>query len=886
MNRAGAESVGDMPKPDNLSSGPDVTIVQPTGTGSTDSDVDFDLQSSRASADTPRLQTGDTPEIPKEGASADISFGTRSRIDAALATEQREYPVLPTTMGDLRRIRLLGSGGMGDVYLAHLDTPQGSQHVVVKINRQNHGPAMKRFGREARIMEKLTHERTPLTPEFLGEGTAVIDGQDRPFIVMKYVPGRDLDEIIEATGPLPPKTAASIAFDIALCLYWGTNHPQRISHRDLKAKNVMVDHTGQVYVFDFGLGKMQDATQHTGTYQIMGTVSHMAPEVFEQGGVKYLDGNKLDAYALGVIVEHLLRGKFAMQEATRQLDANTAYIRAQSMHAQGEVWVNSRTLAGMTAEETPSQEYEAMAGLINRLRIRDPKQRLGIDQDLLYWLADLAGIDRSEVDTAMANNRSESVDRELLAQLQEKARGASAAIAEAIEKNELRKPKESLAPAVSNDPDVTLDQPAPEPEQTVDFNDVEDTGEVTHFVENLAQQPEAELSYEERKAELEVLQWLMAVQTDPEAAVDIAEAGKFEPKHLLALAKLCNVTPEQFLTELNFGTKKETEHGTAYRDNIEKPLLLATFQERTLPGRTMGKVREINPDTENYSAEELASAITSGYGRSGTTHITPKLLEPIPELQPMANTVDMTLQPNNAVETRKFSLTRIGTIATGVVAACIALGVAAKSYFTPSDAEGAKPVLKAPELPEVAVNPYKPNAINLIRENGELKSLVLVAANDSGTLKFERKIDDNASYYLDEEGAISGGTMNLGEQDRMALIAFCNGKLNGEFDGVADYFFSKSSPDTLFVLQGVGLVLSNGNDRVIIPWEELLQNKSNPRIAEFLANTRNLVTIGGGTLPQTSMRDAANQLKLYKKRLGASPASSTPQVANTNGGSN
>jgi serine/threonine-protein kinase len=192
--------------------------------------------------------------------------------------------------GRFRLERLLGSGGMSEVWLAR-DLELERQVAVKLLSSAGTAP---RFEREARSAASLSH------PNLVG----VFDyGQfeGRLYLVLEYVPGGTLAERLSA--PLADEEVAGIARDIAAGLAHA--HEHGIVHRDLKPSNVLFDGEGRAKIADFGVARaLSDATLTT-TGAVVGTAQYMAPEQATGGEV----GPESDVYAFGVILFELLAGR-------------------------------------------------------------------------------------------------------------------------------------------------------------------------------------------------------------------------------------------------------------------------------------------------------------------------------------------------------------------------------------------------------------------------------------------------------------------------------------------------------------------------------------------------------------------------------------------------
>jgi serine/threonine protein kinase len=200
-------------------------------------------------------------------------------------------------------VRLLGQGGMGQVYLA--DDTQLNRQVALKLPHIGPGSTStefrERFLREARAAAALSHPNIcPLYDAGQAEGLC--------YLTMAYVPGQSLAEAIEGGRALPAREAAALVHKLARALEHA--HAAGIIHRDLKPGNVMLDVTGEPIIMDFGLARLltrADEAQLTQSGDVVGTPAFMAPEQ----ALGQLDqvGPPTDIYALGVILYRLLTGR-------------------------------------------------------------------------------------------------------------------------------------------------------------------------------------------------------------------------------------------------------------------------------------------------------------------------------------------------------------------------------------------------------------------------------------------------------------------------------------------------------------------------------------------------------------------------------------------------
>jgi serine/threonine-protein kinase len=192
----------------------------------------------------------------------------------------------------------LGSGGMGEVYMARHQTTQ--RQAAVKILYRNDQAA--RFRNEAYIQASVQHAHIAALYEYtVDNGT--------PCIIMEYVEGITLEKLIKRQGRLPESFVWKIFEQIVLAV---THlHSQNIIHRDLKPGNVKVNRESVAKLLDFGIAKGAYTPKFTQEGYIVGTSHYMAPEQF-QGKV----GIQSDCWALGVLFYEMLTGQLPFDGRT------------------------------------------------------------------------------------------------------------------------------------------------------------------------------------------------------------------------------------------------------------------------------------------------------------------------------------------------------------------------------------------------------------------------------------------------------------------------------------------------------------------------------------------------------------------------------------------
>lgn len=192
--------------------------------------------------------------------------------------------------------RRLGRGGMASVHLARdeeLDRP-----VAVKVLDALAGDdeARRRFVREARLAARLSHPNV----------VAVYDVGDRdgvPYIVMEYVEGETLAELLAGRGRLAPEEAVRLA--VQVCAGLEHAHAAGLVHRDVKPQNLLVGTDGTVKISDFGIARAAEATRMTTEGTILGTAGYLAPEQLAGGEIT----PAADVYGVGAVLYEALTGR-------------------------------------------------------------------------------------------------------------------------------------------------------------------------------------------------------------------------------------------------------------------------------------------------------------------------------------------------------------------------------------------------------------------------------------------------------------------------------------------------------------------------------------------------------------------------------------------------
>ncbi len=220
--------------------------------------------------------------------------------DADKPDQPKPLPPLPTLLvgGRYQLLEMLGQGAMSQVYRG-LDTAL-NRTVAIKFLREEYGADpgfVARFNREAQAVAGLS-----------GQGILNVydygQHEGRYYIVMEYIQGSDLKEVLRREGPLPLPRALAFIRQVLLALK--VAHQQGLIHRDVKPQNILVsERDGTIRLADFGIAHAIGATQLTTAGTVLGTAHYMAPEQAQGGQV----GPATDIYAVGIVLYEMLTGR-------------------------------------------------------------------------------------------------------------------------------------------------------------------------------------------------------------------------------------------------------------------------------------------------------------------------------------------------------------------------------------------------------------------------------------------------------------------------------------------------------------------------------------------------------------------------------------------------
>jgi serine/threonine protein kinase/Tol biopolymer transport system component len=271
-----------------------------------------------------------------------------------------------TRVGGYEIVKLIGSGGMGEVYQAR--DMRLARDVAIKVLPTfltNDPDRLRRFEQEARAAAALNHPNIVAVYQ-LGFY------QDAPYLVSELLEGHTLRELMKH-GPLPPRNAIEYAVQIARGL--AAAHGKGITHRDLKPENLFATRDGRVKILDFGLAKLSDPTSsgHIAPASevgiVMGTVGYMSPEQVRGQAVDH----RSDFFSFGAILYEMLSGQRAFRKPT-SADTMSAILKEDPQELS------------QFARTTPP----ALQRVVRRCLEKNPEQRFQSASDLAFALEALS----------------------------------------------------------------------------------------------------------------------------------------------------------------------------------------------------------------------------------------------------------------------------------------------------------------------------------------------------------------------------------------------------------------------------------------------------------------------------------------------------------------
>jgi len=276
-------------------------------------------------------------------------------------------------------ISKLGQGGMGTVYKA-VDNVLGREVALKMLNTVmiNQPQVLERFKKEAQVLARLLHPNIAVIYN-------LIEQEQQHFMVMEYVEGKNLDEVLRKYGTIPYQMIVLIFMQALEGLHHA--HRKGIFHRDIKPSNLILTPDGTVKLMDFGIAKVAGEQRMTQVNKVIGTIEFLAPEIIE-GKEPSVSS---DIYAAGVTMYELLSGKLPFE-------SNTDFTLMQEI-------LKKRPVA---PEKLNSSVPKALSNIVMKALEKKPESRFADAGEFFHALS-AAFPELRKVDLATLNNQLETV---------------------------------------------------------------------------------------------------------------------------------------------------------------------------------------------------------------------------------------------------------------------------------------------------------------------------------------------------------------------------------------------------------------------------------------------------------------------------------------------
>jgi serine/threonine protein kinase len=265
-------------------------------------------------------------------------------------------------IGEYEIMRELGGGGMGKVYLArHTKLKSDVAVKVLAPQMLNDAEALTRFQREIAAVGPLAHPNI-VRATYAGEDCGML------YLVMEYVEGRDLAQLLRQRGQLPASEACALVSQAAAALQYASE--RGLIHRDIKPSNLMVTTDGTLKVLDFGLARLREndaPNPLTSTGVWMGTPDYLAPEQITSARDVDI---RADIYSLGCTLFYLLAGRPPMPGRTR--------VEKFNGHLQGKAEPLETLCPELPAE---------LVAVVRKMMARDADQRYTMPAEVVTALS-------------------------------------------------------------------------------------------------------------------------------------------------------------------------------------------------------------------------------------------------------------------------------------------------------------------------------------------------------------------------------------------------------------------------------------------------------------------------------------------------------------------
>ena len=304
-------------------------------------------------------------------------------------------------IGNCRVLGEIGSGGMAVVYEA-IQEPL-NRRVAIKALKPSvaiDSQFAERFEREAGFMALLQHENILHVIDFIKDGNSM-------YIVMEYVDGVDLYDLLDKAPKLPPEIAAIITLQLARGLDYA--HFRGLIHRDIKPANIIISTQGEVKLMDFGIARHEEFGDLTETGTGLGTPSYMSPEQILGDKLDF----KSDIFSVGIVLYQMLTGRKPFVE-----DDNTSVMqkirlgRYTAPNCLGvDVPRKFERIMERCMKKLPANRYVSTQALVDDLvEFISPRVTMNHNARLVLYLRDIGLVTQAQADDVFAGSAPRAVN--------------------------------------------------------------------------------------------------------------------------------------------------------------------------------------------------------------------------------------------------------------------------------------------------------------------------------------------------------------------------------------------------------------------------------------------------------------------------------------------
>ncbi len=303
---------------------------------------------------------GELPDDADRVAESLIAAGliTKWHVDKLMDKKYKGF-----ILGKYKLLRLLGTGGMSTVYLGeHVLMHRLRAIKVLPKARVNDTSYLARFVREAQATASLDHDNIVKAYDIDNDG-------DTHYLVMEYIEGKDLQQIVKNDGPLPLDVACNYIAQAADGFQYA--HENGLIHRDVKPANLLIDNKGVVKILDLGLALLADEDRSSLTVahneNVLGTADYLSPE---QAVNSHKVDSRADIYSLGCTLYYALSGHapFTDGSLAQRIAKHQTQMPEDIRKERGEVPRDLADICWKMIQKRPERRYARMKDVSDALK--------------------------------------------------------------------------------------------------------------------------------------------------------------------------------------------------------------------------------------------------------------------------------------------------------------------------------------------------------------------------------------------------------------------------------------------------------------------------------------------------------------------------------------